>query len=328
MKKSFARIVALVALMILELFLFAGATSAQQNLPIGVPIAAFPLSDLVEPGVKAVVLGTGYGFSEGPAADAVGNIYFSDGQNDSIHFYAYGRPVEVFVDDSLDANGMMFNRNGNLVSVEGAAFRIVEFDMRTKEKRILAQGIDGKRFNEPNDLAIDFENGFYFSDPNYRHRGQETSMKEDVYYVSKDGEVTRVSTVCKTPNGVLLSADCKTLYVGDNGGTNIYKYDVLGPGQLANERVFVNDAPGSDGMTLDAEGNLYITCGGRGVKIYDKAGKHIGTLDADYGVPYASNCVFGGPDFSILYITSRDKFLGIPMKVKGQLPPCAGISVP
>jgi len=321
MKKSFALIAALAAPMIMSLFLFAGAVSAQDK-------AAFQLSDLVEPGDKAVVLGTGYGFSEGPAADAVGNIYFSDGQNDSIHFYAYGRPVEIFVNDSLDANGMMFNRNGNLVSVEGAAFRIVEFNMKTKEKRILAQGIDGKRFNEPNDLAIDFENGFYFSDPNYRHRGQETSMKEDVYYVSKDGVVTRVSTVCKTPNGVLLSADCKTLYVGDNGGTNIYKYDVLGPGKLANERIFVNDAPGSDGMTLDAEGNLYITCGGRGVKIYDKSGKHIGTLDEQYGVPYASNCVFGGPNFSILYITSRDKFLGIPMKVQGQLPPCAGIRVP
>ena len=314
MKKS-------LSLMIFGLIVFAGAALAQDK-------SAFQLSDLVEPGTKAVVLGTGYGFSEGPAADAVGNIYFSDGAKDSIHFYAYGRPVEIFVNDSLDANGMIFNRNGNLVSVEGAAYRIVEFDMRTKEKRILAQGIDGKRFNEPNDLAIDFENGFYFSDPNYRHRGQETSMKEDVYYVSKDGEVTRVSTVCKTPNGVLLSADCKTLYVGDNGGTNIYKYDVLGPGKLANERVFVNDAPGSDGMTLDTEGNLYITCGGRGVKIYDKTGKHIGTLDEKYGVPYASNCVFGGPNFSILYITSRDKFLGIPMKLQGQLPPCAGISVP
>ena len=309
-------------LMILGLIVFAGALPGQEK-------AAFQLADLVAPGSQAVVLGTGYGFSEGPAADAVGNIYFSDGANDSIHFYAYGRAVEVFVDDSLDANGMMFNRNGNLVSVEGAAFRIVEFNMRTKEKRILAgDGIDGKRFNEPNDLAIDFENGFYFSDPNYRHRKQETSMKEDVYYVSKDGKVTRVSTVCKTPNGVLLSADCKTLYVGDNGGTNIYKYDVQGPGKLANERVFINDCRGSDGMTLDAEGNLYIACGGRGVQIYDKAGKFIGALNAEYGIPYSSNCVFGGPDFSILYITASDKFVGIPMKVKGMLPPCAGIKVP
>jgi len=318
MKKSFA-------LMFLGLFLFAGVVTAQQSLPIE---TTFQLSDLVEPEAKAAVLGTGYGFSEGPAADAVGNIYFSDGVKDTIHFYAYGRQVEVFVDDSLDANGMMFNRNGNLVSVEGAAFRIVEFDMRTKEKRVLAKEIDDTRFNEPNDLTIDFENGFYFTDPNYRHRGQETVMKEDVYYVSKDGEVTRVSTVCKKPNGILLTADCKTLYLADNGGTNIYKYDVLGPGKLANETVFINDCSGSDGMTLDAEGNLYIACGGRGVQIYDKNGKFIGALGTDYGIAYSSNCVFGGPDFSILYVTANDKFLGIPMKVKGMLPPCAGIRVP
>lgn len=288
--------------------------------------AAFQLSDLVEPTAKASVLGTGYGFSEGPAADAVGNVYFSDGAKDSIHFYAYGREVEIFVDDSTDANGMMFNRDGKLVSVEGAAYRIVEFDMKTKEKRVLASEIDGTHFNEPNDLAIDFENGFYFTDPNYKHRGQETVMKEDVYYVSKDGEVSRVSTVCRKPNGVLLTADCKTLYVGDNGTSNVYKYDVVGSGKLANETLFITDARGSDGMTLDAEGNLYVTSGG--VRIYDKTGKHIGTIDRAYDVPYASNCVFGGPDFSILYITSRDKFLGIPMKVKGMLPPCAGIKTP
>ena len=312
------------------LFLLTGIASAQTALPLGASAlpAAFQLSDLVEPDAKAVVLGTGYGFNEGPAADAVGNIYFSDGTKNTIHFYAYGRPVEVFVNDSTDANGMMFNRKGNLVSVEGAAYRIVEFDMRTKEKRVLASEIDGMHFNEPNDLTIDFENGFYFTDPNYKHRGQETVMKEDVYYVSKDGKVSRVSTVCKKPNGILLTADCKTLYVGDNGSSNIYKYDVTGPGQLANESVFINDARGSDGMTLDARGNLYVACSGGGIRIYDKSGAFLGKIDADYGIPYASNCVFGGPDFSILYVTSIDKFLGIPMKVQGQLPPCAGINVP
>jgi gluconolactonase len=290
--------------------------------------AAYQLSDLIDPKAIATVLGTGYGFCEGPAADAVGNIYFSDGSKDSIHFYAYGRPVEIFIDGSTDANGMMFNRNGELVSVEGAAYRIVAFNTRTKEKRVLAGEIDGKHFNEPNDLTVDFENGFYFTDPNYGHRKQATIMKEDVYYVSKDGKVSRVSTVCVRPNGVLLTADCKTLYVGDNGSTKIYRYDVTAPGKLANETVFINDAPGSDGMTLDANGNLYIACSGNGVRIYDKTGKFIGAIDKNYGIPYASNCVFGGPEFSILYITSRDKFLGIPLKIKGILSPPAGIKTP
>ena len=305
----------------LILISWSGMTVAQEK-------AAFQLSDLVVPGTKAVVIGTGYGFSEGPAADAVGNIYFSDGANDTIHFYPYGRPVEVFVNDATDANGMMFNRQGELVSVEGAAYRIVAFDTRTKEKRVLAQEIDGTHFNEPNDLTFDLDGGFYFTDPNYRHRKQETVMKEDVYYVAKDGKVTRVSTVCKKPNGILLTADCKTLYVADNGSKEVYKYDVLGPGKLANETVFIDDARGSDGMTLDAEGNLYVTCSGDGIRIYDKTGKFIGVLDKTFGVPYASNCVFGGPDFSVLYITSIDKFLGIPMRVKGMRPPSADLIKP
>lgn len=290
--------------------------------------SSISLSDLLEPGVQAVVIGEGYKFSEGPAADAVGNVYFSDGANDTIHFYPYGRPVEVFVDDSIDANGMMFNRIGELVSVEGALRHVVAFDTRTREKRVLVNKIDDVEFNEPNDLTFDLENGFYFTDPYYSHRNQGTTMKEDVYYVSDTGEVTRVSTVCKRPNGIILTADCKTLYVADNGSKEVYRYDVLGPGKLANETVFVSDAPGSDGMTLDETGNLYVTCSGGGIRVYDTTGKLIGVIGKEQGIPYASNCVFGGPDFSVLYVTSIDKFYGIPMKVRGQLPPNAKLIKP
>ena len=149
----------------------------------------------VAPDARAEVLGTGYGFCEGPAADAQGNVYFSDGQNNTIHFYELGKSVTVFVDDSTDANGMMFNAKGELYVCEGAAYQVVAFDVKTKEKRVLASEIDGNHFNEPNDLAIDEYGGFYFTDPNYRHRNQPTVMKEDTYYCSAEGEIIRVSTV-------------------------------------------------------------------------------------------------------------------------------------
>jgi gluconolactonase len=278
------------------------------------------LSNLIAPGTKAEELGSGYGFSEGPAADGVGNIYFSDGKNDTIHFYPYGRRVQVYVDDSTDANGMMFNNQGKLYVCEGAAYRIVAFDLKTKEKEILAHVIDGTHFNEPNDLTIDPHGGFYFTDPNYRHRGQETVMKEDTYYVSKEGEVTRVSTVCEKPNGILLTPDGKTLYLADNRKRVLYKYDVLGPGKLANETLWIDIGAGPDGMTLDAKGNLYIACGRAGIKVFSPEGKSIGTIGEEFGVKYASNCVFGGPNFSILYCTASDKFLGIPMRVEGMRP--------
>ena len=285
-------------------------------------VLAQSLNDLVAPGTKAVVLGEGYGFSEGPAADAVGNIYFSDGANDVIHFYAHGQAVQVF-SESFDANGMMFNHLGELGVCEGAAYQVVAFNTRTKEKRILTGKVNGERvFNEPNDLTFDATGGFYFTDPNYKHRGQETIRKEDVYYVSNTGEVSLVSTICKQPNGIILTPDDKILYVADCAERLIYRYKVDGPGKLSDEKLWIELERGAhpDGMTLDANGNLYIACGRAGVLIYDKEGKKIGTLAGDHGIPYASNCVFGGPNFSILYITAADKFLGIPTKTKGICP--------
>jgi len=277
------------------------------------------IEQIVAPGTEPQVLGTGYGFSEGPAADAQGNVYFSDGRNDSIHFYEIGKPVRPFVTDSTDANGMMFNSKGELLVCEGAAYRIVAFNVATRQKRVLASEIDGQHFNEPNDLSVDRQDGFYFTDPNYRHRGQETVMKEDAYYVSAEGKVSRVSTVCQKPNGVLLTPDDRTLYLADNKGKKIYRYEVQGPGRLTGERLWIELDAGPDGMTLDEHGNLYICCGGKGVEVYSAEGKAVGVI----GVPYASNCVFGGEDFRTLFVTSRDKFLAIPTKVRGIRPPCA-----
>ena len=277
------------------------------------------LEEIIAPGTEPVVLGTGYGFCEGPDADARGNIYFSDGRKDSIHFYQPGRPVSLFVDDSTDANGMMFNGKGELYVCEGAAYRVVAFDVKTKQKRVLASQLGGTHFNEPNDLAIDHQDGFYFSDPNYQHRGQATVMKEDAYYCSPEGQITRVSTVCIKPNGVLLSPDDRTLYLADSRGEAIYRYDVLGPGKLANETKWIDGlASHPDGMTLDEHGNLYICCGRAGLKVFSPQGEPIGLIE----LPYASNCCFGGPDFTTLFVTSADKFLGIPTKVRGIKPPC------
>ena len=277
------------------------------------------LDEIIAPGAEPEVLVSGYGFSEGPAADARGNVYFSDGKNDSIHFYEVGKGVTLFVDDSTDANGMMFNHRGELVVCEGAAYRIVAFDVATKKKRVLAAEIDGTHFNEPNDLTIDEHDGFYFTDPNYRHRGQPTVMKEDTYYVSPQGQVTRVSTVCKKPNGILLTADGKTLYLADNRGRVIYRYEVAAPGKLANETLWIDLGAGPDGLTLDEHGNLYVACGRAGVKVYSPQGKPIGVIE----VPYASNCCFGGEDFTTLFITSADKFLAVPTKVRGMKPHAA-----
>ena len=271
------------------------------------------LNDIFPSDAQLEVIGDGFGFTEGPAADQNGNVYFSDGKNDSIYLWEVGKPVAIFVNDSTDANGMLFNAGGELYVCEGAAHRVVAFDVHTKAKRILCCKIEGCHFNEPNDLAIDFHGGFYFSDPNYQHRGQQTVMKQDVYYCSADVCVKRVSTVCQKPNCVLLSADDKTLYVADSRGQVIYKYDVLGPGQIAHERVWIDKLGANpDGMTLDEHDNLYVCCGKDGLKVFDREGASLGRIDV-----HAANCCFGGRDFRTLCIASVDKMIGIRTNVVG-----------
>jgi len=289
---------------------FAPAFSAEPTMTI---------SDIVASGTQPQILVSGFGFTEGPAADSNGNVYFSDGRNDSIHFYEVGKTVAPFVTDSTDANGMMMNSKGELYVCEGAAYRVVKFDVATKKKTVLASEIDGQHFNEPNDLTIDEVDGFYFTDPCYSHHKQKAVMKEDVYYVSPQGKVTRVSTVCKRPNGILLSADNKTLYLADNGGRVLYKYDVKAPGVLANEMKWIDLPGGPDGMTLDEHGNLYLALGRMGVGVYSPEGKPIGMIK----VPSASNVTFGGKEFRMLFITSGQYFMAIETKVRGLKPPCA-----
>lgn len=274
------------------------------------------IQDIISPGTSPVILGDGYGFTEGPAADRLGNVYFSDGKNDSIYYWEVDRPAVRFVDDSTDAIGMMFSAQGELYVCEGAAYRIVAYDVHTRQKRVLCSQIDGQHFNEPNDLAIDFHGGFYFSDPNYQHRGQPTVMKQDVYYCSAQNVVRRVSTVCFKPNGVLLSADDKTLYVADARGQRIYRYDITAPGELTRERILIDQLGANpDGLTLDEHGNLYVCCGKAGLKVFDRLGQFIGQIDV-----HAANCCFGGRDFRMLCVASAERFVGIPTNVIGMKP--------
>jgi len=274
------------------------------------------LDKIIAPGTEFKVIGAGYGFTEGPAADPHGNVFFSDGQNDTIFCWEVGKSPVPFVRDSTDAIGMMFSAQGELYVCEGAAYRVVAFDVSTQKKRVLCHEIDGLHFNEPNDLAIDFHGGFYFSDPNYQHRGQPTIMKQDVYYCTRDGRVTRVSTVCHKPNGVLLSADDRTLYLADSRGQVIYRYDVAGPGRLVNQQIWIGDLGANpDGMTLDEHDNLYVCCGRAGLKVFDRRGLLIGQIDV-----HAANACFGGRDFRTLCIASADRFLGIRTRVTGLKP--------
>lgn len=276
-----------------------------------VPQASADTSELVVDGAKVEKLADGFIFTEGPAVDAEGNVFFTDIPNSRIHRWSTDGKLSTFRENTGRANGLFFDRDGNLLCCEGGARQLTSVTPDGKVN-VLANDYDGKKLNSPNDLWIDPQGGIYFSDPRY---GDMSDLEQDgfhVYYLSPDRKkLMRVVDDMVKPNGVLGTKDGKLLYVADAGDGKTYVYKILGSGQLGERKLI---APvGSDGMTLDEHGNLYLTRGA--VRIYSPSGESIGTIEVPEG---PANVVFGGKDRKTLFITARKGFYAIPMKVRGQ----------
>ena len=135
---------------------------------------------------------------------------------------------------------------------------------------------------------------------------------EHVYFVSADRQtVKRAADDFKQPNGLIGTPDGKTLYVSDIGGRKTYAYDIRQDGALANKRLFCEQ--GSDGMTTDNRGNVYLT--GKGVTVFDRGGKKIEQIDIPE--PWTANVSFGGKGQRTLFITASKCVYTLRMKVKG-----------
>jgi gluconolactonase len=178
--------------------------------------------------------------------------------------------------------------------------------------KVLANQYGGKKLNSPNDLWIDPRGGVYFTDPRY---GPEEGLEQDgyhVYYLPPGGKpLVRVVDDLVKPNGVIGSGDGRLLYVADHGDSKTYVYRVGEDGRLTDRRLFAPQ--GSDGMTLDGQGNLYLT--DRAVQVYSPQGRQITSI----AVPESpANVCFGGRDRRTLYITARTSLYSLPMKVQGQ----------
>jgi gluconolactonase len=275
-------------------------------------------ADPVGPGAKVEKLADGFQFTEGPSADADGNVYFTDQPTDRILKWGTDGKLTVFMEKAGRSNGLCFDKAGKLWACADEKNELWTIDVKTKEKTVVVKDFNGKLLNGPNDVWCVPAGGAYFTDPFYKRdywkRGPEEQDKRGLYHVAADGKVTRVDDDFGQPNGLVGTSDGKTLYVADIGRGKTFAYDIQTDGSLKNRRLFCS--LGSDGMTIDEEGNVYLT--GSGVIVFDKAGKEI----AKIAVPerWMANVCFGGADKKTLFITAGKGLYSMKMRVKGAGP--------
>jgi gluconolactonase len=182
---------------------------------------------------------------------------------------------------------------------------------------VLVGEYGGRLLNGPNDVWVRPDGAMYFTDPFYqRSWWPHDTMQQDgqhVYFLSADRrQLARVADDLQKPNGIIGTPDGKMLYVADIGAGKTYRYDIAPDGGLAGRTLAADH--GSDGMTLDNEGNLYLT--GDGVVVFDAAGRQIDEIQVP-GEQWTANVSFGGRDRHTLFITASTGLYGIRMRVKG-----------
>jgi gluconolactonase len=263
-----------------------------------------------------VLISNQFSFTEGPAVDKQGNVFFTDQPNNKIWKYDTEGNLSVFLDSAGRSNGMYFDNSGNLVA---CADEKNQLWMITPERQItvLVNDFKGRRLNGPNDVWIDQEGGIYFTDPYYQRKYWERQFPdpgiggEKLYYLSKGKKEPVVAdSDLRKPNGI-TGIRGKYLFVSDIGSGTVFRYKQGKDGALTDRRPFVNDL--ADGMTLDEQGNLYLA--GKGVSVYDSTGKKIRHFDVPSS--WTANLCFGGKNKDILFITASESVYILRMNVHG-----------
>jgi gluconolactonase len=248
--------------------------------------------------------------------DAAGNVFFTDQPNDRIMKWSIDGKLSTFLHPSGRSNGLYFDHKGNLLACADENNQLWSITP-AGNATVLVKDYRGKLLNGPNDLWVTPGDGIYFTDPLYPrpYWKRPSEMQQDgqhVYYLSPDrNKLLRVIDDLTQPNGIIGTPNGKTLYVADIGAGKTYVYNIRKDGTLEDKKLYCN--LGSDGMTIDEEGNVYLT--GKGVTVFDRTGKQVGHIDVDE--PWTANVCFGGADRHTLFITASKGFYSIRMRVKG-----------
>jgi len=261
-------------------------------------------------------LAGGFDFTEGPTCDANGDVFFTDQPNDRILKWSAEGGLSTFLEPAGRANGMCFDAAGHLIACADEKNELWSI-APDGTVRVLVGDYAGRRLNGPNDVWVRPDGGIYFTDPFYqRSWWTHDTMPQDgqhVYFLSPDRrQLVRVADDLMKPNGIIGTPDGRTLYVADIDAGKTYRYEIAPDGSLSGKRLAANQ--GSDGMTLDTGGNLYLT--GEGVAVFDRTGREIERIPVP-DEQWTANVSFGGRDRRMLFITASRGLYGVRTSTTG-----------
>ena len=280
------------------------------------PVLSGTQERVVASGAKVEKLAGNFEFTEGPTCDAAGNLFFTDQPNDRIMKWSVDGTLSTFLQPAGRANGMYFDPRGQLVAAADEKTALWSIAPDGKVTVILGS-YGGKPLNGPNDVWVRPDGAIYFTDPFYKRPWwTHDTMPQDgqhVYFLSADRrQLVRVTADLEKPNGIIGTPDGKTLYVSDFGAGKTFRFDIATDGRLTRKTLVVEQ--GSDGMTLDTEGNLYLT--GKGVRVFDRTGRQIEEIQIP-DEEWTANVSFCGQDRRTLFITASKGLYRIRMRVRG-----------
>lgn len=270
----------------------------------------------IKKGAELTLVSDDYIFTEGPATDKNGNVYFTDQPNNRIlKWDATTNKVSVFMENAGRSNGLYFDKDGSLYACADEKFELWKISP-DKNVTVILDNYQDKKLNGPNDLWIDSKGGIYFTDPYYQRDWWTRTVPEQeskrVYYLTPDKkELKMVADGFVQPNGIIGSSDKGLLYIADIGDNKTYSYKIAADGSLTNKKLFTE--LGSDGMTLDNKENLYLT--GDGVIVFNSKGEQIEHIKVDR--KWTANVTFGGKNNSTLFITASEAVYTLEMKTHG-----------
>jgi gluconolactonase len=292
--------------------LFVALLAAPSHLPAQTTNAPSPV---LAPGATLQTLAHEFKFTEGPTCDRAGNVFFTDQPNNRIMKWSVDGKLSTFLEPAGRANGMFFDAQGNLIACADEKNELWSIATNGTHT-VLAQKFDGRLLNGPNDVWVHPSGAMYFTDPYYQRswweHKQPPQPTQQVYRLAPDrSTVIKLTDDLVQPNGIIGTTDGRRLFVADIKAGKTYAYDIAPDGVLTGKRLFCE--MGSDGMTLDTEGNLFIT--GKGVFVFDRNGKQVEHIDVPES--WTANVSFGGKDHRTLFITASRGLYSMRMKFPG-----------